>query len=676
MSWMAKLYETYEQAIMRDLPENKELMPISHTPQNAHINIQIDMDGQFLGAKVLEKTQIILPATEKSAGRSSGEAPHPLADKLQYVAADYAEFGGKKEPYYEGYLTQLKRWCESPSVHLKVQAVQKYVEKKQVIQDLVKAKVCYLDTDNKLLTSWLDEVTEENPLPLLFKVLPKEKGKLDQGNALVCWSVIQEGDPVSDTWKDESIRQSWIEFDSEWGGENAFCYASGIVQRVASNHPAKLRHTGDKAKLVSSNDTSGFTFRGRFVNGEQVANVSFDVTQKAHNALRWLITNQASRNGDQVVVAWAVSGKPVPAPLVPSLDLDNFDEVPEQENDALATETDVTADMGQNFAKALRRYMAGYFDGRLANLKEHESIVIMALDSATPGRMAITYYRDFMAKDYVQTIEKWHRHMAWPQRVSKEVNEGKKKSKTQVYWLVSAPSPWNILQAAYGDVVKSNEALKKNLYERLMPCVLEGRPLPVELVKLAVSRASNRNNSEHWEWERNLGVACALYRGFHHPKRQPDSNKKREYAMSLDEKYTGRDYLFGRLLAVAERIEEMATSVAGEKNRTTHASRLMQRFSEHPASTWQNIREALIPYQQRLRASKYSPLGDAYNRLLDDISSMFSRESFSMQGKLSGEYLLGFHCQRKWLREHKLEKGIWISKTQEETSNETEGEDE
>src|SRR5690554_890270 len=178
MSWMAKLYETYEQAIMRDLPENKELMPISHTPQNAHINIQIDMDGQFLGAKVLEKTQIILPATEKSAGRSSGEAPHPLADKLQYVAADYAEFGGKKEPYYEGYLTQLKRWCESPSVHLKVQAVQKYVEKKQVIQDLVKAKVCYLDTDNKLLTSWLDEVTEENPLPLLFKVLPKRKESL------------------------------------------------------------------------------------------------------------------------------------------------------------------------------------------------------------------------------------------------------------------------------------------------------------------------------------------------------------------------------------------------------------------------------------------------------------------------------------------------------------------
>src|SRR5690606_26741892 len=198
----------------------------------------------------------------------------------------------------------------------------------------------------------------------------------------------------------------------------------------------------------------------------------------------------SSKNSDQAVVAWAVSGKPIPAPLVPSFDLNNFDEVIDDGKETLATETDVTSDLGQNFAKALNRYMAGYFDGRIANLKENESIVIMGLDSATPGRMAIIYYRDFMAKDYVQTIEKWHRHLAWPQRVSKEVELGNKKKKTTVYWPVSAPSPWNILQAAYGDVVKSNEALKKSLYERIMPRILEGRALPVDIVDLSISRAS------------------------------------------------------------------------------------------------------------------------------------------------------------------------------------------
>lgn len=673
MSWMAKLYETYEKAMTLDLPEEKHLMPTSHTMQNAHINIQIDLDGNFIGAKILEKTQIILPSTEKSAGRSSGEAPHPLADKLQYVAADYKKFGGQKKSYFDGYQSKIREWCDSGLGHPKVQAVCNYISKRTVIEDLINTKVCYVDENNRLLTFWPFEVTNENPLPLIFKTLPKEKGELDQGNAMVCWSVITPGDLFPDTWKDKSIQQSWIAFDAEGLGEDELCYVSGLLQPSASNHPAKLRHTGDKAKLVSANDTSGFTFRGRFTNGEQVANVGFDITQKAHNTLRWLIANQASKNGDQAVVAWAVSGKPIPAPLVSSLDLDNFEEVDDDGNDALATETDVTSDFGQNFAKALNRYMAGYFDGRIASLKENESIVILGLDSATPGRMAIIYYRDFMAKDYVQTIEKWHRHLAWPQRVSKEVELGNKKKKTTVHWPVSAPSPWSILQAAYGDVVKSNEELKKGLYERIMPCILEGRALPIDIVNLSISRASNRNNSEHWEWERNLGVACALYRGLHHPERQRDSKKRREYIMSLDLQYTGRDYLFGRLLAVAEQIEEMAMIVASEPSRTTHASRLMQRFADRPASTWLNIHKAMTPYRQRLRA-KRPPLESAYGKLLDDISSAFTPPDFSSEKRLSGEYLLGFHCQRKWLREHKLEKGIWVAKSEEAELTVNEGE--
>nr|WP_305909523.1 type I-C CRISPR-associated protein Cas8c/Csd1 [Methylomarinum sp. Ch1-1]MDP4522442.1 type I-C CRISPR-associated protein Cas8c/Csd1 [Methylomarinum sp. Ch1-1] len=102
MSWMEKLYRTYEAGIRLDLKPEDRLMPISHTLQNAHINIVIDGEGNFKRAFVLEKTQIVLPATEKSAGRSSGEAPHPLADKIQYVAKDYPDFGGKKKPISRG----------------------------------------------------------------------------------------------------------------------------------------------------------------------------------------------------------------------------------------------------------------------------------------------------------------------------------------------------------------------------------------------------------------------------------------------------------------------------------------------------------------------------------------------------------------------------------------------
>ena len=81
MSWISKLYETYEKAAVLDLPINEKITPVNHTPQNAHINIVIDAEGNFRRAEVL-KTQIILPATESSAGRTGKRAlPHPLHDK-------------------------------------------------------------------------------------------------------------------------------------------------------------------------------------------------------------------------------------------------------------------------------------------------------------------------------------------------------------------------------------------------------------------------------------------------------------------------------------------------------------------------------------------------------------------------------------------------------------------
>ncbi|MEN9847558.1 MAG: CRISPR-associated protein Csd1 family, partial [Pseudomonadota bacterium] len=275
MSWMARLYETYQQALTWELAEGEgKLLPISHTLQNAHINIVIDGEGNFKRASVLEKTQVILPATESSAGRTAGEAAHPLADKLQYVAADYSSHGGRKESYFTSYEAQLSAWCESEFTHPKAQAIHRYIKKGKVISDLIAAKIVYVDDSKQLLTTWIGEVTAENPLPLLFKVLPKEKGMLDQGNALVCWSVELENEPRSDTWTDESLHQSWIAFDAKNNIEqDQLCFVTGLVQPIASNHPAKLRHTGDKAKLVSANDKDGFTFRGRFTNSNEANSI-------------------------------------------------------------------------------------------------------------------------------------------------------------------------------------------------------------------------------------------------------------------------------------------------------------------------------------------------------------------------------------------------------------------
>lgn len=290
MTWLTTLYKTYDELekLNDTLLFEQQVMPICHTPQTAHIHIVINNQGEFVRAEVLEKTQVVLPATEQSAGRSSGLCAHALADKIQYVAKDYADFGGIKKSGFELYQVQLKAWCDSEHSHPAVRAVYQYIDRGLVVADLIAEKVLH-EQDGHLLTRWQDE----GEAPALLKILPKEKGVFDQGSALVCWSVETSREPQSKTWLDPSIQQSWIAFDSQNGDSTAMCYATGENKLAASNHPAKIRHSGDKAKLISANDKSGYTFRGRFLSNEEACNISFEVTQKAHNALRSLLTKQS-----------------------------------------------------------------------------------------------------------------------------------------------------------------------------------------------------------------------------------------------------------------------------------------------------------------------------------------------------------------------------------------------
>ena len=104
MSWMQKLYQTYNEveknARLSDSDKEK-LAPLWHSPQTAHIQIELYDKGNFQGAKVLEEKPIImLPVTEASEGRTSGLAPHALSDSLQYIAKDLG-LTYTKEEYIE-----------------------------------------------------------------------------------------------------------------------------------------------------------------------------------------------------------------------------------------------------------------------------------------------------------------------------------------------------------------------------------------------------------------------------------------------------------------------------------------------------------------------------------------------------------------------------------------------
>lgn len=131
--------------------------------------------------------------------------------------------------------------------------------------------------------------------------------------------------------------------------------------------------------------------------------------------------------------------------------------------------------------------------------------------------------------------------------------------------------------------------------------------------------------------------------------------------MALEEERNSRDYLYGRLLAVAEKIESMALFFAKEKRETT-AARLMQRFADRPYSAWRTIETSLTPYKSRINA-KAPGLLNGYMELLDEIKWKFETDKFKQDNRLSGEFLLSYHCQRKWLNDHKRDHGQWVLKS-------------
>ncbi len=71
MSWIQKLYETYEncQSMIGKVVSEKEvpLLPICHTTNKAQIEIVIDYQGNFKRARIVPKddARTIIPCTER-----------------------------------------------------------------------------------------------------------------------------------------------------------------------------------------------------------------------------------------------------------------------------------------------------------------------------------------------------------------------------------------------------------------------------------------------------------------------------------------------------------------------------------------------------------------------------------------------------------------------------------
>ncbi|MGN0700186.1 MAG: type I-C CRISPR-associated protein Cas8c/Csd1, partial [Oscillospiraceae bacterium] len=132
--------------------------------------------------------------------------------------------------------------------------------------------------------------------------------------------------------------------------------------------------------------------------------------------------------------------------------------------------------------------------------------------------------------------------------------------------------------------------------------------------------------------QRVLECACGMLR-------KQTIEEKGECKMALDTECRSRDYLYGRLLAVADAAEE--STYDRESSRTTNAKRFFEAFSNRPCRTWGVIYNHLRPYFDRMPAGRRV----YYERMIGEISEMFSREDFINNAPLKPEFLHAYSCQ-------------------------------
>lgn len=611
MSWLYQLYQTYE-ANSDEIGEiaftsgDKEytLLPISHTTQTAHIEVTVTEDGEFYHAKILDKESTVIPTTEDSSSRSGKKiAPYPLHDKLSYVGGDFGERGGTKEPF-EHYIKQLEEWVNSPFTNAKVKSIYLYLSKKQLIADLAKEGIIALDENGNIIEKWhkkYENLFDEKPA--IFSAVTDK-----QTSAFVRFNVYSPHDILEDVWKDKEVYQSYVDFYQTQLDEVDYCYVTGEQKPITERHANKIRNAADKAKIISSNDKTGYTFRGRFQTSSQAASISYEASQKAHNALKWLIQKQGIQLDGRVFLVWGNSKSKIIDPIADTYALTSDLGLEEMEH------IDTLSHLADEVKKAIYSYRSDL------STKEN-NVNILILDAATTGRMGILYYRNLNKELYFDRLQKWHSTCAWWHHYY----NNEKKETIQFF---GAPSLTNIAYGAYGE--KANKKVIKAAMERLISCILDDREIPRDIITATFNRASNPVAFEKWEWEKTLSIACALI------------NKEEGYPLALDPSNHDRDYLFGRLLAVADVLERRVLDESEDK-RATNAIRYMNTFAKYPAKTWKIIQECIQPYQARLgkRASYLSGL-------IDEIGASIKFEDFNDES-LSGKYLLGFYSQRREL---------------------------
>lgn len=643
MGFWQNLAESYD----KNIEALKLLYPLSATSISNNGDfiavIVIDENGKFIEAKTIDKprkdksgnyvvspVQICIPVTERSMGRSGSLiAPHPVFDQYEYLKGE-----GKK---YDEYFSQLKGFAESTFSTAQVKAIYKYFSNRKVAVDLQKISpkdktfvIFEVTIPGKLQTKVWEDPEVFGAWHKYYMSAKTSRAK----NKVLAEKGLASKNKLSAEEKKKLLE--WAKLEETISMD----YITGFIEPVATSHPKKIFNEVANSKLVSANDKTNFTFRGKFSDSSEAVSISYEATQKAHQFLRYLVNDRSRSHycGEQVIVTFTIdSTEELISPLDDTKSIWSFLQAAQ-----IRTEKDIQislkANTGMDYAAALKKAIDGF--GYSKSLEKHEKSAVVALDAATTGRLSITFYRELDKCEYLESIAEWHDSCKWRQRFWDIDNQ-------RYVYFIGAPSVDKIIESVYGKPRGSRDEsyikIKKNARERLLRCIFDRGILPRDYLTSAIRRASNplgvttNGKFDRGGFEQLLATACALVR-----KYQQQFHKE-EYNLSIELERTDRDYLYGRLLGAADKLEEYALFKKDKDRLVTAAIRHMQAFAQRPFRTWQTIHSCLNPYIQTVKG------GFAFNEIQQIQSKFASVSDYSNDKPLNGLYLIGYYHERAYI---------------------------